>query len=212
MSLLVILSPKSLRKVGCSVRNFRLMKDNYIVSSVLNTQVMEDYVMVNTNASLRWWLFQCITVLGFLYCYYLGLFRLMWIMDVSKISVGILIIYAATTAFIGSMTLKAEKDFKASIPFLETYSPVCWQIAGKLQDLGLIGTVIGFMIMLGPTFAGINLSDNIATQKMISTMSVGMSTALITTLVGLVCAVLLRFQLLNLDTITNAEEKDNDTF
>lgn len=163
--------------------------------------------------SLRWWLLQSITVLGSLYCYYLGWFHLLWTMDVSKISFIIITLYVGVTVLIGSMTRKAEKDYVTNQRQLETYSPVCWQLAGKMQDLGLIGTVIGFMVLLGPTFAGINLADTVATQKMLAFMGLGMATALTTTLVGLVCAVLTRLQLLNLSTIIHTDdEKDNDTF
>ncbi len=168
--------------------------------------------MDNFNASLRWWLLQSVTILGLMYCYYLGLIDLLWAMDVSKISFIILTIYTSATVLIGSMTRKAERDFVANRQHLEKYGPVCWQLAGKMQDLGLIGTVIGFMLLLGPTFAGIDLSDTIATQKMIAFMGLGMGTALTTTLVGLVCAVLTRLQLLNLGTVTYEAEKDNDTF
>jgi len=49
--------------------------------------------------------------------------------------------------------------------------------------------------MLFSVFSNIDLSDSAKTMKALSEMANGMSTAMLTTLVGLVTSVLLKFQL-----------------
>ncbi len=73
-----------------------------------------------------------------------------------------------------------------------------WFISGLSLKLGLLGTVIGFVMMLGSvsTAESLDLSD---IQGVLSRMTVGMGVALNTTLVGLMANVLLGFQYLMLD-------------
>lgn len=62
-----------------------------------------------------------------------------------------------------------------------------------LMRLGLIGTVIGFMLMLSTVY---QLKDNDiqALQQLLGTMGSGMQVALYTTLSGLGCALLVSIQ------------------
>lgn len=73
-----------------------------------------------------------------------------------------------------------------------------WFISGLSLKLGLLGTVIGFVMMLGSvtTMESLDLSD---IQGVLSRMTLGMGVALNTTLVGLTANVLLGFQYLMLD-------------
>lgn len=73
-----------------------------------------------------------------------------------------------------------------------------WFITGLLLKLGLLGTVIGFVMMLGSVsgMASLDFSD---IQQVLSNMTVGMGVALNTTLVGLTGSMLLGFQYLLLD-------------
>ena len=73
-----------------------------------------------------------------------------------------------------------------------------WFISGLALKLGLLGTVIGFVMMLGSltTMESLDLSD---VQSLLSRMTLGMGVALNTTLAGLAANVLLSFQYLMLD-------------
>ena len=73
-----------------------------------------------------------------------------------------------------------------------------WFITGLLLKLGLLGTVIGFVMMLSSVsgMASLDFSD---IQQVLSNMTVGMGVALNTTLVGLTGSMLLGFQYLLLD-------------
>lgn len=73
-----------------------------------------------------------------------------------------------------------------------------WFIADLMIRLGLLGTVIGFIFMLG-SISTISSVDIQALQQLLSTMSGGMRVALYTTLAGLSTGMLLSFQYQLLD-------------
>lgn len=73
-----------------------------------------------------------------------------------------------------------------------------WFFVHLLVKLGLLGTVVGFVLML-TSVAEINAIEFADLQDMIGRMAVGMGVALTTTLVGLVSSMLLGFQYLMLD-------------
>ena len=62
-----------------------------------------------------------------------------------------------------------------------------------LLRLGLLGTIIGFIMMLLPV-SDIREFDSSVMQQLLATMSGGMAVALYTTLTGLITSTLLRFQ------------------
>jgi hypothetical protein len=68
-----------------------------------------------------------------------------------------------------------------------------WFIADLLLSLGLLGTVIGFIVMLGP-ISGLDAGDQSAIKGALAAMSGGMAVALYTTLTGLIGGMLLKIQ------------------
>lgn len=68
-----------------------------------------------------------------------------------------------------------------------------WFFSDVLMRLGLIGTVIGFVLMLGTVY---QLKDNDiqALQQLLGTMGSGMQVALYTTLSGLGCGLIISLQ------------------
>jgi hypothetical protein len=62
-----------------------------------------------------------------------------------------------------------------------------------LMKLGLLGTIIGFILMLGPV-AGLDGDDPAAMRTAMGVMSDGMAVAMYTTLAGLIGSILLRAQ------------------
>ena len=69
--------------------------------------------------------------------------------------------------------------------------------------LGMIGTVAGFLIMLNTAFSGLDVNDIRNVHEAISDMAIGMSTALVTTLVGLICSTLIKVQILVYENSTS---------
>lgn len=70
-----------------------------------------------------------------------------------------------------------------------------------LMKLGLLGTIIGFIIMLAP-IAGLDASDKSMMKSSMGLMSDGMAVAMYTTLAGLVGSILLKIQYYMLDSAT----------
>lgn len=100
---------------------------------------------------------------------------------------------------------RAADETGASRDLLEVYAAklkgpqeIGWFAADIMLKLGLLGTIIGFILMLA---AVANVTDfDVATmQKILQLMSAGMSTALYTTLAGLVCSMLASAQYYMLD-------------
>ena len=75
---------------------------------------------------------------------------------------------------------------------------VNWFLSESILKLGLLGTIIGFILMLGPV-TEITTFDVSSVQQILSKMSAGMATALYTTLAGIFGSATLAFQNLILD-------------
>ena len=65
-----------------------------------------------------------------------------------------------------------------------------------LMKLGLLGTIIGFIIMLAP-IAGLDAADSTLLKSSMGLMSDGMAVAMYTTLAGLVGSILLKASVLH---------------
>ena len=70
-----------------------------------------------------------------------------------------------------------------------------------LMKLGLLGTIVGFIIMLAP-IATLDATDKAAIKSSMGLMSDGMAVAMYTTLAGLVGSILVRIQYYMLDAAT----------
>ncbi|MEM0909550.1 MAG: MotA/TolQ/ExbB proton channel family protein [Pseudomonadota bacterium] len=75
---------------------------------------------------------------------------------------------------------------------------VGWFIVGVLIKLGLLGTVIGFVMMLG-TVSDLDTLDISGVKQLMQQMTKGMGIAMNTTMVGLISSILLGLQYLLLD-------------
>ncbi len=70
-----------------------------------------------------------------------------------------------------------------------------------LMKLGLLGTVIGFIMMLAP-IAGLDAGDRVSVRTSMGLMSDGMAVAMYTTLTGLIGSILVQTQYYMLDKAT----------
>ena len=75
------------------------------------------------------------------------------------------------------------------------------------MKLGLLGTIIGFIIMLAP-IAGLDVADRTLLKSSMGLMGDGMAVAMYTTLAGLVSSILLKLQYYMLDAATGAVFSD----
>ena len=147
---------------------------------------------------LKWWLIFCITLLGLCTCVYFNIHKDLYAADVTRLSFLIISIFICTSVWIGSKTYKVgiHQDY-------DQKSDVGWFISESCLALGMVGTVTGFLIMLGTAFENVDVSNAATLQQALSDMAIGMSTALWTTLVGLVTSLIIKVQLVNLEVALN---------
>ena len=147
---------------------------------------------------LKWWLIFCLIVIGLATCIYFNIHTSLYESDITRLSYLILIIFGCTSVWIGSLTYKVGvlKDYDQN-------ADIGWFVAESCLALGMVGTVTGFLIMLGTAFENVDVSNAVTLQQALSDMATGMSTALWTTLVGLVCSLIIKVQLVKLEVELN---------
>jgi small-conductance mechanosensitive channel len=80
-----------------------------------------------------------------------------------------------------------------------------WFFSDIVLSVGMVGTVVGFIMML-TGFADLNFENTEEVQALISKLGYGMSTALSTTLVGLISSIILKLQFFLLETTVEKEK------
>jgi len=75
-----------------------------------------------------------------------------------------------------------------------------WFAADAVLSIGMVGTLFGFLMVLGQSFGDIDTSSVASMTEAISTLASGMSTALVTSLVGLIASLWLKLQLVILES------------
>ena len=146
-----------------------------------------------TRNIVTWYFLVILQSFGFATAAYFDLHHSLWENDQTKISFMILILWTASTVFIGLWHIK-----KSRLEILNL-SKIGWYLAETALALGMLGTLAGFLLMLGSAFANIDLANTATLQAALTNMALGMSTALYTTLVGLVVSIFLKSQLVNLE-------------
>ena len=141
----------------------------------------------------RWYLIVCLESLLVAIAVYFGFHKTLWEQDQTKLSFLIAFIWLLTTAFVGWLHSLKDKEK------INKDSKSAWYLAETCLSIGMIGTVAGFLLMLGAAFGNIDVSNTKTLQAALSSMASGMSTALYTTLVGLVASLFIKSQLVNLE-------------
>lgn len=142
---------------------------------------------------LKWWLIYCSSILIAGISHYFGFTELLTNGDPTRIGFFILAMFFLASTYVGKQTYAFES--KQEIPDLKPQ----WFISQVFTTLGMIGTVIGFLLLLTQVFVDLDVSSHASLQNALVKMTTGMGTALLTTLVGLVCSSLLKVQLLTLE-------------
>ena len=148
---------------------------------------------MNNSSLLRWWVIVCFQILILSLGLFFGVWTHIWEVDITRISFVIIAIWSVTTLFVARYhfnSLQYERD---------KFMPVGWFLAETCLALGMIGTVAGFLIMLLSAFGSMDIGNTESMQEALSSMALGMGTALYTTLVGLVSSLFIKVQLVNLE-------------
>lgn len=152
---------------------------------------------------LRWWLMVLLLLAASGLCFYQGIFASIWNSDITKLSFVIMFLFLMQTGICGANTFRAKDSGLIS---MDSRIESGWFMSDLFLSIGMIGTVIGFISMLAG-FSSLNIEDTQAVQGLISDLGFGMSTALYTTLVGLVSSILLKIQYFNLEQSVRGDEK-----
>ncbi len=145
---------------------------------------------------LRWWFIAVVQIGALAALFATGMAQKLWTVDVTKLSTVCLIALVSASGFIGWLTHRAEERRGDAIKELLPHADACWFISDVLMGLGMTGTVLGFLVMLNDAFSG-----NMAAQEVMLRAAPGLATICVTTAVGLVCSMLVKAQLVNLDYV-----------
>ena len=129
--------------------------------------------------------------------YFAGISDYLLVADKSKISLGILIVTTICSLSIGYLAYKVQfAQMKIREESLHPY----WFFSDVVLSLGMVGTLIGFLLVLTTTFNDIDNTSTEAMKKVIAELASGMGIALITSLTGLICSIILKFELVLLES------------
>lgn len=140
---------------------------------------------------LVYWSFILLQVILAFFAYQFGIFSMIYMSDVTWLSFVILGIHVATSIIIGYFTFRNKSvDTKP-----------LWFISETQLSIGMIGTLVGFVILFSTVFSSIQTPDDVS-NALVSIAS-GVGTALWTTLSGLVSSVFLKIKIVNIERKEN---------
>ncbi len=144
---------------------------------------------------LKWWFIVAASAIGFGTSTVFGLVEKLWTIDQTKISFGIIALYFIVSGWIGWLTRKVEKENYQDIrDDVAKHLNGLDEASDLLMRLAIIGTTLGFAIMVGAAFgAGV-----IITPAAIAGLASGLSLIYLVTAVGVLCSSLLNLQIVGL--------------
>lgn len=164
--------------------------------------------MIRKRTFLRWALVASIHIVAAIVGWKLGWYSAISRMDSTGISFTTIALFAVADAWCGWLAwrvdvYKESRRTPISSPadpdklFIHTYARDAehgWFAVGMCEKLGLLGTVCGFVMICAGTFENLNGSNGAELQKLLQNVGHGLLTAFVTTLVGVICSVLLHLQ------------------
>lgn len=120
--------------------------------------------------------------------------------DPTYITIAVIIISLITTLIIGYRAYLLQ--FKNELPYSEQLEPL-WFSADAVMSVGMVGTLVGFLMVLTGTFTDVDTSSTEAMKEVIGQLAAGMGVALLTSLAGLISSIILKFQLVMLENEAN---------
>jgi hypothetical protein len=143
--------------------------------------------MIDRKDFFYWLITICSVGLAAAFAQNAHLWELMYIKDATKISLLICGIFFFTSLTIGTIAYK-KRSTQITMEKL-------WFISDALVTLGMIGTVTGFMIMMGDKFNTVNFADIASLQDLFKSVGAGIGTITVTTVMGLTTSLLIKLQL-----------------
>lgn len=151
---------------------------------------------------LKWWLLNLIVIIASMIASYFGVLKEIYAKDYSYLCFVIFLVYIFCSLLNGYYAYQIDSSKKVDSKDFE----IGWFMSEICLALGMIGTVIGFIGMLQGF--SVSTEGTKALQKLLSNMSYGMSTALYTTLAGLIFGNLLKMQCFDLEKALERKNPD----
>lgn len=139
------------------------------------------------NLFAKWYLNICATATGIFLAYYFGFIQLVWESDQTKITSVIAVLWFIATAMIWRFEFGYKARVHGKPVRFHTWSPERMKrvkfVSETCSVLGMIGTVIGFIIM-AQTSGLADANSTEALKQAVHVMLAGFGVAMFTTLVG----------------------------
>lgn len=136
------------------------------------------------SSFLKWWLLVILIVIITSFSAYFNFFQFLIEKDLTNLGIFTILVFVLSTISIGYKIFSGKDDYDIE-----------WFFSDAVISIGMVGTVIGFIYMLFSVFSDLSLDDPDKMLVILSEMANGMSTALLTTLIGLISSLFLKFQL-----------------
>lgn len=147
---------------------------------------------------LRWWTIVCLEMLAVAIAIWFDLHLVLWNSDQTRLSFVIIAIWLVTTVAIGRWHFYTD-----GMDHVRDSAKIGWFLSETCLALGMLGTVMGFLLMLSTAFGNIDVNSAASLQSALISMALGMATALWTTLIGLVASLFIKVQLVNLENMVD---------
>lgn len=165
---------------------------------------------------LQWWLIFTVICVASIFTSYTGFAKEIWVKDSSFISYFTYVLFMICTVYLGQVSFHVCKNGKkfGHNAFLEyTHkTEIGWFTSELCLTLGMIGTIVGFIMMLSG-FNSLDIQNIQTVQQLLSQLGQSMATALYTTIVGLICGSFLKLQCflisVELDKLENIKEQNS---
>lgn len=138
----------------------------------------------------QWWFVFNVGLLALgLGQYQFNLLNLLYESDSTMLTFFILAIAVGASVALGFVGRKAEG----------AANNMFWFLSDAVLSIGMVGTLFGFLLVLGSAFTEIDTTSTESMTTAIGVLAAGMSTALTTSLVGLISSLWLKLQLVILE-------------
>ena len=139
-----------------------------------------------------WWLSVMLIATSFFWAYNVGIVQKIWETDITMLTSVISLIFIASNILLGYIAYNYDKDhLKAK---LKRSTDTIWFISEILMALGMLGTVIGLIAMLGANVLSSGSQNMAGIQNLLGNMWLHMGLALYTNAVGIICSIILKVQ------------------
>jgi ABC-type thiamin/hydroxymethylpyrimidine transport system permease subunit len=147
---------------------------------------------------IRWWLFTVISLCSAVGLWHFGIFHDIYKADVTNITFIIYAVFISATVLAGITAYRVARQVH-KVAKTNKYISICWFLSEAMMTLGLIGTVAGMIYLFGQVFTEIDPSNPEDLKEALSHMATGLSTAMYTTICGMVGSLIVKIHLMNIE-------------